>query len=391
MTRDAPGPGAHTAVRDVVHRDVTTPRGREHVREAAAVDARATVLLVHGNCSSSAFFDPLLRALPDDVRGVAVDLRGYGDAEVRPVDATRGVRDYADDVAALVDALGLGQGTPLVAVAHSAGAGVVLQLATDRPDLFDAILLEAPMSPYGFGGTRDVDGTPLSPDFTGTGGGTANPVFVAALAAGDRSEDPGSPRDVLRRFYIADPASLGEPRGALEELLLDSVLSTRTGDDNYPGDQAPSSTWPGVAPGTRGMNNAISARYCDLSGFAISGATAPVLWVRGDADAIVSDASLFDLAQLGAVGAVPGWPGAETHPPQPMVAQTRAVLDAYAAAGGAYREEVRPGVGHSPHLEEPDVFLRLLVRLVDDAAARARATPPAPAQTEPSAPLEVQQ
>ncbi|SIQ46447.1 Alpha/beta hydrolase family protein [Cellulosimicrobium aquatile] len=383
--------------RDVLRRDVPTPRGREHVREVAAEGAaRATVLLVHGNCSSSAFFDPLLRALPADVRGVAVDLRGYGDAEPRPVDATRGVRDFADDVAAVLDALDLAR--PLVAVAHSAGAGVVLQLATDRPDLFDAILLEAPMSPYGFGGTRDVAGTPLSPDFAGSGGGTANPAFVAALAAGDRSEDAGSPRDVLRRFYVADPAALGEPLGALEELLLDSVLSTRTGDDSYPGDRAPSGTWPGVAPGTRGMNNAISAKYCDLSGFATSGATAPVLWVRGDADAIVSDTSLFDLAQLGALDAVPGWPGAETHPPQPMVAQTRAVLDAYAAAGGRYREEVRPGVGHSPHLEEPDVFLGLLLGLVDtavadvDAAAAARAgtTPPAPAQTPPSAPLEVQ-
>jgi len=382
--------------REVLRHDVATARGREHVREVVADgDVRATVLLVHGNCSSSAFFDPLLRALPADVRGVAVDLRGYGDAEVRPVDATRGVRDFADDVAAVVDALDLAH--PLVAVAHSAGAGVVLQLATDRPDLFDAVLLEAPMSPYGFGGTRDVDGTPLSADFAGSGGGTANPAFVAALAAGDRSEDAGSPRDVLRRFYVADPASLGEPLGDLEELLLDSVLSTRTGDDNYPGDQTSSGTWPGVAPGTRGMNNAISARYCDLSGFATSGATAPVLWVRGDADAIVSDASLFDLAQLGALGAVPGWPGAATHPPQPMVAQTRAVLDAYAAAGGRYREEVRPGVGHSPHLEEPDVFLGLLLGLVDTAvadvdaaAARADATPPAPAQTEPSAPLEVQ-
>ena len=71
--------------RDVLRRDVPTPRGREHVREVVADgDARATVLLVHGNCSSSAFFDPLLRALPAAVRGVAVALRGYGAAEPRP-------------------------------------------------------------------------------------------------------------------------------------------------------------------------------------------------------------------------------------------------------------------------------------------------------------------
>jgi hypothetical protein len=42
------------------------------------------------------------------------------------------------------------------------------------------------MSPYGFGGTRDVAGTPCHADFAGSGGGTANPEFVRLLAAGDR-------------------------------------------------------------------------------------------------------------------------------------------------------------------------------------------------------------
>ena len=70
-----------------------------------------------------------------------------------------------------------------------------------------------------------------------------------------------------------------------------------------------------------------------------------MLWIRGDADQIVSDTSVFDLAFLGSVGAVPGWPGDEAFPPQPMVTQTRSVLDRYAATGGAYREVVLPDVG----------------------------------------------
>ena len=36
-----------------------------------------------------------------------------------------------------------------------------------------------------------------------------------------------------------------------------------------------------------------------------------------------------DLAHLGSLGAIPGWPGAATWPAQPMVAQTRAMLDRY--------------------------------------------------------------
>ena len=80
----------------------------------------------------------------------------------------------------------------------------------------------------------------------------------------------------------------------------------------------------------------------------------PILWIRGSVDQIVSDASMFDLANLGKLGAVPGWPGEDECPPQPMVTQTRAVLDAYAAAGGSYREVVFEGAGHGPHVERED-------------------------------------
>jgi pimeloyl-ACP methyl ester carboxylesterase len=120
-----------------------------------------------------------------------------------------------------------------------------------------------------------------------------------------------------------------------------------------------------VAPGERGVLNTMAPTVFDLSGITDLPAKPPVLWIRGDADAIVSDASLFDLAQLGALGAVPGWPGADVCPPQPMVSQTRAVLDRYAAGGGTYREVVLPGVGHSPHVERPQEFVVALLEHLD--------------------------
>jgi pimeloyl-ACP methyl ester carboxylesterase len=48
-----------------------------------------------------------------------------------------------------------------------------------------------------------------------------------------------------------------------------------------------------------------------------------------------------------------------------MVAQTRAVLDRYAATGGAYREVVFPDVGHSPHVERPQEFVVALLEHLD--------------------------
>jgi pimeloyl-ACP methyl ester carboxylesterase len=84
------------------------------------------------------------------------------------------------------------------------------------------------------------------------------------------------------------------------------------------------------------------------------------LWLRGADDIIISDTSLYDLAYLGSLGAVPGWPGEQTWPPQPMVAQMRAVLEGYAVSGGRFREVVIEDSGHGPHLDQPERFRGVL-------------------------------
>jgi pimeloyl-ACP methyl ester carboxylesterase len=309
------------------------------------------VVLVHGNVSSALFWQPTMLGLP--TRSVAVDLRGFGDSEVKPVDASRGVRDFSDDVAAVLDALGIGRAH---LVGWSMGGGVVLQLLLDRRDLVETVTLVSPVSPYGFGGTRR-DGSLLTPDAAGTGGGGANPDFVSRLAAGDRSdESPTSPRSVFRGAYVA-PGFVAPD----EETWVTSMLTTATGEDNYPGDARASESWPGFAAGDRGVLNTMSPVHFDVSGIVHLDDKPPILWVRGEQDAIVGDESFFDLNTLGKHGVVPEWPGDDVAPPQPMLAQTRDVLEAYATAGGAYRELAWEGVGHSAHLERPEEFRAALL------------------------------
>ncbi len=63
-------------------------------------------------------------------------------------------------------------------------------------------------------------------------------------------------------------------------------------------------------------------------------------------------------------GAVPGWPGAEVYPPQPMKTQMRAVLEKYKANGGQYQEVLLADCGHSPHIEKQEEMLKLFTEFI---------------------------
>ena len=82
----------------------------------------------------------------------------------------------------------------------------------------------------------------------------------------------------------------------------------------------------------------------------------PLLWLRGDSDQVIADMSFFDLATFGKLGVIPGWPGDELCPPQPMIAQNLAVLAAYAEAGGVVREALIADCGHTPFIEKAAEF-----------------------------------
>lgn len=329
-------------------RFVETDRGRYHVLEAGPPDG-VPVVLVHGNVSSATFWEEVMLSLPEDYHAIAYDQRGYGESETLPVDATRGMGDFSDDLHSLVETLGL---DTFHLAGHSMGGNVVMEYALAHPERLRSLTLVAPGSPYGFAGAKGEQGHACRPDYAGSGGGIVNPEFVERITENDRSDESDfSPRRVLRLFYGKAPFEHER-----EDILVESMLRTATGEENYPGDAVPSDHWPGVAPGTKGVGNALSPKYCDQSALPEISPKPPILWIRGAEDQIVSNRSMFEPGTLGTIGAIPDYPGEEVFPPQPMEAQMRSVLEEYRANGGSYREEVIEDAGHCVYLEKLDEF-----------------------------------
>ena len=327
------------------------------------------VLFLHGNLASATYWEETMLALPDQFRAVAVDQRGFGlsDPEAQ-LDATRGVGDWADDAAALADEFGWGR---FHLVAHSLGGCVAWALLGMAPHRLLSVTLVAPGPPCGFGGAHGQSGELNHEDGAGSGAGLVHPDLVSLLQKGERDPSSGlfSPRTVMNRLCWQPPF-----RPAREEQLLTAMLQIHLGEGHFPGDVSSSSHWPGFAPGQFGPINAISPRYNGwvLPQLSQAPEKPPLLWIHGDADLIVCDASPSDPGAQGKLGYREGWPGPHVFPPQPLLQQVQYAVDQYRRRGGTTEQLVLPGVGHTPYLEQPERFQSAMIDQLKKASGSKR-------------------
>jgi len=316
------------------------------------------VVMVHGNLSTGRFFEHLMPAAPDRYRIIAPDMRGFGDTERAPIDATRGLRDWADDTFALVQALGITQ--PVHLVGWSTGGAAIANYAVDRP--VASLTFVDPVSPYGFGGVK-LDGTPCFPDYAGSGGGTGSVEFTKRIAEHDTSSDsPFSPRNVINSSYWA-PTHRESPER--EEMLLDEILKSVTGDDGYPGDATPSPNWPTIAPGTRGILNALSPKYCNWSDIVDLDPKPPVLWTHGTADIVVADPETRILERLSTALGNAGILASIVFVP---ASDSLGMVDE-ALEGVEYRESLKPLLEQLPPREKKILLLRFFGNMTQSQIA----------------------
>ncbi|HAX03250.1 MAG: hypothetical protein A2Y45_01185 [Tenericutes bacterium GWC2_34_14] len=95
-----------------------------------------TLLLIHGNFSSSMHFTPLLERLPKTIRVITPDLRGYGDSSYyRRISS---LKEFAEDMYSFLQ---LKKIPKAYVVGWSLGGGVALELAASHPDVVEKMVL----------------------------------------------------------------------------------------------------------------------------------------------------------------------------------------------------------------------------------------------------------
>jgi len=120
-------------------------------------DGAQTILLIHGNMSSSMHYIPLFKRIPNHYKVYAMDLRGFGDSTYHK--KINHLRDYAEDIKLFMEHLNI---TKAVTVGWSTGGGVALELAAIYPDLVEKVVLIESTSHKGYPiFKKDTKGTPL--------------------------------------------------------------------------------------------------------------------------------------------------------------------------------------------------------------------------------------
>ena len=276
---------------------VNTPGLKIHFQEAGA--GPNVFVLVHGNFASWRWWKQVFHRLPPGFRAYAPDLRGCGDTVGGTSGEGYGIPQLADDLFEFVEAL---EQRSFHLVGHSLGGAVALQFALAHPDRVLSLTLAAPAPATGLLAMRE--------------GSSTSAKLLRKL---DPEHAPSMA--VLHSSYRLHHA-LGTNRlmlrGALAKMMPTATLD-RTEIESLLGDAARMS--PDAVVGF------LQALHRWNVAAELGGLRVPTLILAGGKDVLVPAAALEEMAQLLPRGRLMVW----------------------------------PEVGHSPQVERPDEFVRLLV------------------------------
>ncbi|MEN6635481.1 MAG: alpha/beta hydrolase [Clostridiaceae bacterium] len=185
-----------------------------------ASGAGETIVLIHGNMSSSVHWQTTMEHLEGRYHVVAPDMRGFGDSTYNS--RFDSLRELAQDLERFLDEAGIDTCT---LVGWSTGGGVVLEMAADLPArVKNAILVES-VPPTGYPMfKKDASGQPILSELLKTKQDIEiDPVQVAPVLAAYASGD----REMMRAIWNAVIYNRKQPPAEDYELYLEAMLKQK--------------------------------------------------------------------------------------------------------------------------------------------------------------------
>lgn len=179
-----------------------------------------TILLIHGNMSSSAHFDLLIGELEKDYTVYAVDMRGFGLSTYNS--DIRSLRELAHDLNEVMEELNVEETEVL---GWSTGGGVALYLAVINPKLVKRIILMESVGIKGYSIYRkDENGQPIMDEPLKTKEDIAlDPIQVAPVLDALQNNN----RDFYKGLFSTIVYNVNMPDDELFEKYIDDMLTQR--------------------------------------------------------------------------------------------------------------------------------------------------------------------
>ncbi len=185
-----------------------------------AGSAGENIILLHGNMSSSVFWQTSMEVLEGEFNIIAPDLRGFGDSTYnKPVDS---LADFSEDISLLIDEIGLDKSYVL---GWSTGGGVAMELAAMYPDKVKGIVLLDSVGVKGYPiFKKDEKGQPIFTELLSNREDiAADPVQVLPVLQAYEQKN----KDVLRGIWDMLIYNMNKPEEGEYDIYLDAMLKQR--------------------------------------------------------------------------------------------------------------------------------------------------------------------
>ncbi len=208
----------------ILLKTVTLPNG-ETLGYRESGTGNNILLLIHGNMTSSKHWDILMENFPGEYKLIAVDLRGFGKSSYHR--RITSLKDFSDDVALFMDALGLKQ----AAVAGwSTGGAVAMQLAADYPEYVRKLILMESVGIKGYPLPKsDESGQPVFGEFLKTYGDIANDPKILKMVNAFTERNKAFLKAVWNNLIYTQK----QPSPEQYEDYLEDILTQRNLSDVY--------------------------------------------------------------------------------------------------------------------------------------------------------------